>query len=114
MGLKNLRQGDEVVVIAGNSRGKTGKVIAFRGDERVVVEGVNIRKKHMKPTQQNQKGQIIDIETSIHISNVKPWVEGKAVKLHARFNKEGEKELYFLDGKKAVLYRAAKKVKSKS
>lgn len=108
---KRLRPGEEVVVIAGNDRGKTGKILSFK-DERVVVEGVNVRKKHMKPTQQNQKGQIIDIECSIHISNVKPYINGKAVKLKARFNKEGEKELIYLEGKKEVLYRPAKKPKS--
>lgn len=108
---KRLRPGEEVVVIAGNDRGKTGKILSFK-DERVVVEGVNVRKKHMKPTQQNQKGQIIDIECSIHISNVKPYINGKAVKLKARFNKEGDKELVYLDGKKEVLHRPAKKPKS--
>ncbi len=103
-----LRKGDEVTVIAGNSKGKTGKVVSHTS-ERVIVEGVNIRKKHMKPTQQNQKGQIIDIECSIHISNIMPSVDGKGVKVRKRFNKEGEKELYYLDGKKEMLYRSVKK-----
>ncbi len=67
---RKVRKGDTVYVITGNDRGKSGKIIACKG-ERVVVEGVNIRKKHMRPTQQNQKGQIIDIERPIHISNVK-------------------------------------------
>src|SRR5271156_6494476 len=97
MGNKRLRPGDAVLVIAGNNRGKTGKVLSCN-DERIVVEGINVRKKHMKPTQQNQKGQIIDIECSIHVSNVKPSVEGRGVKLRARFNKAGKKELYYLDG----------------
>jgi large subunit ribosomal protein L24 len=110
MSNKRLRPGDEVVVIAGNDKGKTGKILSCK-DERIVVEGINVRKKHMKRTQQNQKGQIIDIECSIHISNVKPFVDGKGVKLRARFNKAGEKELYYLDGKKAVLYRPVKKPK---
>lgn len=111
MGNKRLRPGDEVMVIAGNDKGRSGKILRCT-PERVVVEGINVRKKHMKPTQQNQKGQIIDIECAIHISNVKPFVEGKAVKLRARVNKEGNKELYYLEGKKAVLYRLAKKPKS--
>lgn len=107
MGKRKLRVGDEVVVIAGNDKGKTGKVLSFRGDTRIVVEGVNIRKKHMKPTQQNQKGQIIDIEMPLDVSNVKPFVSGEAVKLRTRVNK-GERELYYLQGTKEVLYRSVK------
>jgi len=61
-----LRQGDEVIVIAGNDRGRKGKVLSINRD-RILIEGINVRKKHMKPTQQNQKGQIIDIERAIHI-----------------------------------------------
>lgn len=111
MSNKRLRPGDVVMVITGNDKGRTGKILKS-GPERIVVEGINVRKKHMKPTQQNQKGQIIDIECPIHISNVKPFVDGKAVKLRARFNKEGDKELVYLDGKNEVLYRLAKKPKS--
>jgi len=103
-----LRKGDEVTVIAGNDKGKSGKVMSLSGD-RIIVEGINVRKKHMKPTQQNQKGQIIDIECGINISNVKASAGGKAVKVRARFNKQGEKELYYLDGQKEVLYRPVKK-----
>jgi len=110
MGNSRLRPGDEVIVITGNDKGRTGKVLSCNKD-RIVVEGINVRKKHMKRTQQNQKGQIIDIECSIHISNVKPSVEGRGVKLRARFNKAGEKELYYLDGKNEVLYRSVKKLK---
>lgn len=108
MGKTFLRKGDEVTVIAGNDKGKTGKVISINGD-RIIVEGINVRKKHMKPTQQNQKGQIIDIECGIHISNVKPSAGGNAVKVRKRFNQQGEKELYYLDGQKEVLYRSVKK-----
>ena len=111
MGNKRLRPGDIVMVTTGNDKGRTGKIIK-NGPERIVIEGINVRKKHMKPTQQNQKGQIIDIECPIHISNVKPFVDGKAVKLRARFNKEGNKELFYLDDKKEVLYRSTKKPKS--
>lgn len=64
-----LKKGDVVFVIAGNDRGKEGKV-RFIKNERVVVEGINVRKKHMKRTQENKKGQIIDMEMPIHISNV--------------------------------------------
>ncbi len=110
MGNKRIRPGDEVLVIAGNDRGRSGKVLSCNND-RIVIEGINVRKKHMKPTQQNQKGQIIDIECPIHVSNVMPSVNGTGVKLRARFNKAGEKELYYVENDKAVLFRAVKKSK---
>ena len=102
---RRLRSGDEVVVIAGNDKGKTGKVLRFKKD-RVVVEGVNIRKKHMKKTQENQQPQIIDIECPVHISNVQPCVDGKGVKLTALI-KGGKKS--FVYGAKNKLYREATK-----
>jgi large subunit ribosomal protein L24 len=108
---RQIRKGDEVVVIAGNDRGKVGKVVSFPKEGRVLVEGVNVRKKHMKRTQENQKGQIIDIERAINISNVMPAVDGKGVKLRVRQNKEKERELYYLAGEKEVLYRPRKKAK---
>ena len=67
---KWIKKGDRVLVIAGNDRGKTGEVLS-RGEERILVQGVNVRKKHMKPTQATQgKGRIIEMEVPIHISNV--------------------------------------------
>lgn len=93
---KWLRKNDEVIVIAGNDRGKTGKVLAMRG-EKIVIQGVNVRKKHMRKSQEHPKGQIVDIECPIHSSNVKHSVEGKPVKLHVRASGKGEKELFYLD-----------------
>ncbi len=66
---KTIRKGDRVLVIAGNDRGKAGEVLS-RAQERVLVQGVNIRKKHMKRTQQTQGGRVIEMEMPIHISNV--------------------------------------------
>ncbi|MEZ5315454.1 MAG: 50S ribosomal protein L24 [Chlamydiales bacterium] len=103
-----LCKDDEVVVIAGNDKGKVGKIISIN-HQRVVIEGVNLRKKHMKPTKQNQKGQIIDIECSIDISNIKPSVGGEVVKLRKRFNKQGKKEIYYLRDQKEHLYRSRSK-----
>lgn len=111
MSNRRIRAGDEVLVIAGNDKGRIGKIISFK-EERVIVEGINIRKKHMRKTQENQKGQIIDIECSIHISNVSPCVNGKAVKLRARINDKKKKELYYLEEGKKLPYRPAKKAKS--
>ncbi len=67
----NIIKGDKVVVIAGKDRGKTGTVLrAFPKDERVLVEGVNKKKKHQKARQAGKPGQIIEKEFPVHISNV--------------------------------------------
>jgi len=70
--MKKIKLGDEVLVIAGRDKGKSGKVIkTLRAQDKVVVEGINIVKKHVKPNNQNDKGGIFDIEAPIHVSNVK-------------------------------------------
>lgn len=67
-----IRRDDEVIVIAGKDKGKTGKVLkVITGTERVIVEGINLIKKHQKPVPQlQQPGGIIDKEASINVSNV--------------------------------------------
>ena len=68
----SICKGDIVQILAGNDRKKTGRVIALDTKKmRVTVEGVNIRKKHARPTQENSKGGIISLEMPIHYSNVK-------------------------------------------
>ena len=67
-----VKVGDKVKVIAGKDKGKTGTVrFTLKKKDKVVVEGINIVKKHMKPNQQNDKGSIIEVEAPIHVSNVK-------------------------------------------
>lgn len=105
---KWIRKGDQVVVTAGNERGKTGKVIGRKG-ERVIVEGVNMRKKHMKQKSQGAP-RILEMEASLHISNVRiASSEGKPVRLKVKTDKKGEKQLVYLDKDKEVVYRAIKK-----
>ena len=66
-----IKKGDNVIVISGKDKGKTGKVVrAFPREDRVIVGGVNIKKKHQRPTKSNQKGQIIDKTLPVHVSNV--------------------------------------------
>ena len=68
----HVKKGDEVVVLAGKEKGKTGKIIAvLTKKSRVIVEGLQMVKKHTKKSQQNPNGAIVDQEGSIHISNVK-------------------------------------------
>lgn len=99
-----IRRDDQVVVIAGNDRGKTGKVIRVK-DNRVVVQGVSVRKKHVKPTR-TTKGGIIEREAYIDASNVKVCTpEGTPVKLSVKVSAKGKRELYYKDGGKDVVYR---------
>lgn len=66
-----IKTGDNVIVIAGKNKGKTGKVLQiFKSAGRVVVEGVNIMKKHVKSRKSDEKGQIIELAAPFHISNV--------------------------------------------
>jgi large subunit ribosomal protein L24 len=68
----HVKKGDEVVVLAGKEKGKHGKIIAvLTKQERVIVEGLQMIKKHMRKSQQNPQGAIVEREGSIHISNVK-------------------------------------------
>jgi len=67
-----LKKGDEVVVITGDHKGSKGKILeVIRTKNRVLVEGVNLVKKHERMTQDNPQGSIIEREASIHLSNVK-------------------------------------------
>jgi len=66
-----LKKNDSIVVIAGNYKGKTGKILkVFPKENRVIVEGVNIRKRHTKANQKNPQGGIMEKEASINVSNV--------------------------------------------
>ncbi len=66
-----IRKDDNVIVIAGNDKGKTGKVLkVFPKENRVIIEGVNVRKRSTKPSQSNPQGGIIELESPINVSNV--------------------------------------------
>ncbi len=67
----HVKKGDKVMVITGKDKGKTGVVLASNPKkDRVLVEGINVVKKHAKPSQMNPQGGIISQEASIHVSNV--------------------------------------------
>ena len=73
-----IKVNDNVLVIAGKDKGKSGKVIkTLKNDNKVVVEGINISKRHTKPRTNNDKGGIFEIEMPIHVSNVKKVDEVK-------------------------------------
>lgn len=67
-----IKENDTVLIISGKYKGKKGKVlISLPKDSSVLIEGINIRKKHQKPKKSGEKGQIIEKPSPIHISNVK-------------------------------------------
>ena len=76
-----LKTGDKVTVIAGANKGKNGKVLKVLNDK-VIVEGVNVIKKHLKPKNNGGNGEIIEVEAPIHRSNLK-LVSAKTTKNEA-------------------------------
>ena len=69
--MKRLQKGDLVRVVAGKEKGKEGKILGFtKGGQRVLVEKVNMVKRHQRPTQSNQLGGIVEKEAAVHVSNV--------------------------------------------
>lgn len=94
-----LKVGDLVKVIAGQHKDKTGKIIkTLKNENKVIVEGVNIHKRHVKPNQMNQAGGIFESEAPIHASNVK--------KIDKKENKKEVKE--------AKVEKTAKKTTAKT
>jgi len=87
-----IKKGDTIQVTTGNDAGKTGRVIkVYLDKDRVVVEGVNIVKKHARPTQDNPQGGIIEKESSIHISNIMLVVGGKPTRVGFKSLENGKK-----------------------
>ncbi len=88
----HVRKGDKVIVTAGDHKGKTGEVMRVdpKG-ERVFVKGVNLRTRHMKPTQRNPQGGIITREAALHISNVSPMAGGRATRVRFEVKADGSK-----------------------
>ena len=94
MGLK-IRKGDIVMVIAGDDKGKTGRVLAVDETKlRVIVEKINFVKRHTKARGQNQQGGILEKEAPIHLSNVMLFdpKAGRGVRVGVRTTKDGKRE----------------------
>jgi large subunit ribosomal protein L24 len=101
---KWIKKGDKVLVTAGNEKGKTGEVLARKG-ERVVVQGLNIRKKHVRRKTQADRG-IVEMEMPIHASNVALCTdEGKRMKVKVKITGKGKKQLVYMDKEKEVVFR---------
>jgi len=92
---QRIVKGDRVRVIRGNHRDLEGPVLRVLGDrDRVVVEGVNMRKRHMRPSQSNTEGGIVTFEAPIHVSNVMlvDAASGDASRVRIRLEEDGNKE----------------------
>ncbi len=103
--MRRIRKGDEVIVIAGKSKGQRGTVLRVLADDRVVVENVNIVKKHQKPNPQSGiTGGIIEKEAPLHISNVMVFnpVTKKGDRVGYRRLEDGRKVRYFKSNDEVV------------
>lgn len=88
-----VKVGDKVKILAGKDKGKEGRVsVILKKKSTVVVEGINIVKKHMKPGRENETGGILDTENPIHISNVKVIEAGSKDKVQKKVTKKADKK----------------------
>ena len=92
-----IKKGDNVKMIAGKDRGRTGKILrVLRVRERVVVDGVNMLKRHVRPRRQGQKGEVIQFASSVHVSNVELVCGSCGKATRAGYRLEGEKKIRVL------------------
>ena len=90
--MNKFRKNDSVKVIAGSYKGQTGRVLKMISNKnRVLVEGINKVKKHMKPSQDNPQGGIVEKDMSIHISNLMLLDKGKPVKVTFKVSDSGKR-----------------------
>ena len=87
-----IKKGDTVQIITGNDVGKSGRVIkVFPVKEKIIVEGLNMVKKHARPTQENPQGGIMEKEAAVHISNVMILSGGKPTRVGYKILDDGKK-----------------------
>jgi len=93
--MERIRRGDMVAVISGKYKGAKGRVLAvFRDDDKVLVEGINVKKRHVKPNARTPGGGIIEREAPIHACKVMPVCPetGAPTRVRIRVNDDGKKE----------------------
>ena len=103
-----LRKGDQVVVISGKDKGKTGKVKAILVEnDKVIVEGINLIKRHTRPTPRNPQGGIVEKEAALHACKVMP-VDPKTGKgTRVSFKTEGDKKIRVAKSGEEIVTAAA-------
>ena len=90
-----IRKGDVVKIISGSYKDKQGRVLKIiNSRNRLIVEGINMLKKHMRPDQENPQGSIVEKEGSIHISNVQLIDGGKSTRVGYKISNDGKKNRF--------------------
>jgi large subunit ribosomal protein L24 len=109
----HIKKGDMVEIIAGDHKGATGRVLRVMSEkDKVVVQGHNIAKKHVRPSRRNPQGGRISVEQPIHISNVLPLSpkSSKGSRIRYQIDKDGTKKRIAVDGGEiGVVKKAGKK-----
>jgi large subunit ribosomal protein L24 len=108
----HIKKGDMVEIITGDHKGATGKVLRVIPEKnKVVVQGHNIAKKHVRPSRRSPQGGRIDVEQPIHISNVLPLSpkSSRGSKVHYQINADGSKKRLATDGSEISVVKRAKK-----
>ena len=103
--MRRIRKGDQVIVLTGKDRGKRGTVLSVREDDRVVVENINVAKRHTRPNpMRGTSGGIVEKEMPIHISNVAVFnsTTKKADRVGFRVLEDGRKVRYFKSNDEVV------------
>jgi large subunit ribosomal protein L24 len=107
----HIKKGDTVQIVAGDHKGITGKVLrVLREKNKVVVQGQNLAKKHVRPSRKNPQGGRINVEQPIHISNVLPLnpKSSKGTRVRYQVNEDGSKKRVAVDGTEIGVIRRAK------
>ena len=100
-----LKKGDKVIVIAGKSRGETSTIVrTFPKKSMVVLDGLNLAKRHRKPTQAGRKGQIVEKPMPIHVSNIAlvDPKDGKPTRITIKRGKDGARERVAVNSKQSL------------
>ncbi|MCK9530091.1 MAG: 50S ribosomal protein L24 [Gammaproteobacteria bacterium] len=103
--MNKIRKGDEVIVIAGKDKGKRGTVVRMLEDDRVIVENINMVKKHQKPNPvAGVAGGIVEKEASVHVSNVAMFnrATGKGDRVGFRVLEDGRKVRFFKSNQEVI------------
>lgn len=107
----HVKKGDTVEIIAGDHKGATGKVLRVLPEKnKVVVQGQNLAKKHVRPSRKNPQGGRINVEQPIHISNVLPLnpKTSKGTSVRHQVSQDGSKKRVAVDGTEIGVTRRAK------
>lgn len=100
---RHVRKGDTVIVTSGANKGQVGEIMRVITDkDQVIIKGINLRTKHLKPTRINPQGGVITKEAPIHISNVSPVVDGKPTRVRFEIRDDGSKHRVAVRGGKVL------------